>query len=120
MNSLQPSELALADPTAPGGNAVAVKVANLQKAILVGGATLTQFYGNLATQVGQSLSNANNDQTTAESLTAQAQSLRSDLQSVSLDQEAMNLLEYQRSYDATSQLVKTINQLTQDVISLLQ
>jgi flagellar hook-associated protein 1 FlgK len=120
VNSLQPSELALADPTAPGGNAVAVKVANLQQEVLVGGATLTQFYGNLATQVGQSLSNANNDQTTAESLTAQAQSLRSDLQGVSLDQEAMNLLEYQRSYDATSQLVKTINQLTEDVIGLLQ
>jgi flagellar hook-associated protein 1 FlgK len=120
VNPLQPSELALADPTAPGGNAVAVKVANLQQAVLAGGATLTQFYGNLATQVGQSLSNAKNDETTAESLTAQAQSLRSDMQGVSLDQEAMNLLEYQRSYDATSQLVKTINQLTQDVIGLLQ
>jgi flagellar hook-associated protein 1 FlgK len=70
--------------------------------------------------VGQSLSNAKNDETTAQSLTAQAQSLRSDMQGVSLDQEAMNLLEYQRSYDATSQLVKIINQLTQDVIGLLQ
>ena len=119
-NSLQPGDLALADPAAPGGNAVAVKVANLQQAVLAGGATLTQFYGNVAAQVGQSLSNAQNDQTTAESLTSQAETLRSDIQGVSLDQEAMNLLEYQRSYDATSQLVKVINQLTQDVIGLLQ
>ncbi len=117
---LQASELALADPAAPGGNAVAVKVVNLQHANLSGGATLTQFYGNLAAQVGQSLSNAKSDQTTAESLTSQAQTLRSDLQSVSLDQEAINLLEYQRSYDATSQFVKIINELTQDVINLLQ
>lgn len=118
-NSLQPAGLALADPTAPGGNAVAVKVVNLQQAVLVGGATLTQFYGNLAAQVGQSLSNAQNDQTTAESLTSQAETLRSNIQGVSLDEEAMNLLEYQRSYDATSQFVKVINQLTQDVIGLL-
>jgi flagellar hook-associated protein 1 FlgK len=118
-NSLQPADLALADPTAPGGNAVAVKVVNLQQAVLVGGATLTQFYGNLAAQVGQSLSNAQNDQTTAESLTSQAETLRSNIQGVSLDEEAMNLLEYQRSYDATSQFVKVINQLTQDVIGLL-
>jgi flagellar hook-associated protein 1 FlgK len=119
VNSLQPADLALADPTAPGGNAVAVKVANLQQTALVGGATLTQFYGNVAAQVGQSLSNAENDQTTAESLTSQAETLRSDIQGVSLDKEAMNLLEYQRSYDATSQFVKVINQLTQDVIGLL-
>lgn len=119
VNSLQPSELALADSTAPGGNAVAVDVVNLQKASLVGGVTLTQYYGNIAAQVGQSLSNAESDQTTAESLTAQVQSLRSDMQGVSLDQEAMNLLELQRGYDATSQLVKIINQLTEDVINLL-
>lgn len=118
--SLQPSQLALADPAALGGNAVAVQIANLQIVPLVGGATLTQFYGNVAAQLGQSLSNAKNDQTTAESLTAQALTLRSDLQGVSLDQEAMNLLEFQRSYDATSQFVKIINQLTQDVISMLQ
>ena len=120
VNPLQPSELALADPSAPGGNALAVQVANIQNAALVGGATLTQFYGNLAAQLGQSLSNAKNDQTTAESLTAQSQSLRSDLQGVSLDQEAINLLEFQRSYDATSQFVKVINQLTQDLIAMLQ
>lgn len=119
-NPLLPSELALADPTAPGGNGVAVQVANLQKAALVGGATLTQFYGGMAAQLGQSLSDAKNDQSTAESLTAQAQSLRSDLQGVSLDQEAMNLLEFQRAYDAASQFIKVINQLTQDVINLLQ
>jgi flagellar hook-associated protein FlgK len=32
----------------------------------------------------------------------------------------MNLLEYQRSYDATSQFIKVINELTQDVVNLLQ
>jgi flagellar hook-associated protein 1 FlgK len=117
--SLQPSELALADPSSPGGNAVAVKIVDLQQSGLVDGATLSQFYGNVAAQLGQSASNAADDQTTAESLTTQAESLRSDLQGVSLDQEAMNLLEYQRSYSAISQLVKVINELTQDVVNML-
>jgi|GEM_PF-2062653 len=119
VNALQPADLALADPSAPGGNAIATQIVNLQKSSLIGGATLTQFYGNVAAQVGQSLSNAQNDQTTAESLTTQAETMRSDLQSVSLNEEAINLLEYQRGYDAMSQFVKVINQLTQDVIGLL-
>jgi flagellar hook-associated protein 1 FlgK len=119
VNSLQPADLALAHPTAPGGNAVAVQIVNLQQADLVGGTTLTQFYGGVAAQVGQSLSNAQNDETTAESLVTQAETMRSDTQGVSLDQEAMNTLEYQRAYDATSQFVKVIDQLTQDVIGML-
>jgi flagellar hook-associated protein 1 FlgK len=119
-NALQPSELALADPLSPGGNAVAVNIVNLQTAGLVGGATLTQFYGNLAAQVGQSLSTARSDQATAESLTSQAQTLRSDLQGVSLDQEAINLLQFQRSYNAMSQFVKVINEMTQDLMGILR
>ncbi len=119
-NVLLPSELALADPTAPGGNAIAVQVANLRNAALVGGSTLTQFYGNTAAELGQNLSDAKNDQTTAQGLTAQAQSMRNDLQGVSLDQEAINLLQFQRVYDATSQFIKVMNELTQDVMNLLK
>jgi flagellar hook-associated protein 1 FlgK len=120
VNALQPGDLALADPTAPGGNAIAVAVANLQQATLISGQTLTNYYGDQASQVGQMLSNAQSDESTAQSLTAQAVSMRSDAQSVSLDEEAVNLLQYQRSYDATSQFVKVIDQLTQDVIGMVQ
>ena len=46
--------------------------------------------------------------------------MRSDLQGVSLNQEAIHLLEYQRSFDAASQFVKVLNQLSQDLIGMLQ
>lgn len=120
INPLKTTELALADPAAPGGNAIAVQIANLQQTGLIGGATLSQFYGNLAADLGQQLSTAKQDQTTDESLTTQAESLRNDIQGVSLDQEAIHLLEFQRSFDAASQFVKVLNQLSQDLIGMLQ
>jgi len=117
VNALRPAQLALASPTAPGGNAVAVQIASLQSANLINGQTLSQYYGSLAAQVGQMLSTAQTDQTTAESLTAQAQSARQNLQGVSLDEEAMNLLEFQRGYEAMSKFVKAVDEMTQELIA---
>ncbi|MGD0579486.1 MAG: flagellar basal body rod C-terminal domain-containing protein, partial [Bryobacteraceae bacterium] len=90
-----------------------------QNANLINGQTLSQYYGSLAAQVGQMVSNAQNDQATTESLTAQAQSARQSLQGVSLDEEAMNLLEYQRGYEAMSKFVQAVDEMTQELINNL-
>lgn len=120
VNPLTTSQLALADPASPGGYAVAVQIANLQQATnLIPGQTqtLSGYYGSLASQVGQLVSNAQNDQTTTESLTAQAQSSCQNVEGVSLDEEAMNLLEYQRGYEAMSKVVETIDEITYELIN---
>jgi flagellar hook-associated protein 1 FlgK len=120
VNPLTTSQLALAAPAAAGGNAIAVQVANLQQATnLIPGQTqtLSQNYASLVAQVGQMVSNAQNDQTTTESLTAQAQSARQSVQGVSLDEEAMNLLEYQRGYEAMSKFVQVIDEITLELIN---
>ncbi|MGO9241809.1 MAG: flagellar hook-associated protein FlgK [Bryobacteraceae bacterium] len=120
VNPLTTSQLALADPASPGGDAVAVQIANLQQATnLIPGQTqtLSDYYGSLASQVGQLVSNAQNDQTTTESLTAQAQSSCQNVEGVSLDEEAMNLLEYQRGYEAMSKVVETIDEITYELIN---
>jgi flagellar hook-associated protein 1 FlgK len=120
VNPLTTSQLALAAPTAAGGNAIAVQVANLQQATnLIPGQTqtLSQNYANQVAQVGQMVSNAQNDQTTTVSLTAQAQSARQSVQGVSLDEEAMNLLEYQSGYEAMSKFVQVIDEITLELIN---
>ena len=48
------------------------------------GFTYTQNYGNLAANVGTDISNSQNEQTTRQSLLAQAQNLRSNASAVSL------------------------------------
>jgi flagellar hook-associated protein 1 FlgK len=119
VNSLQPSDLALADASAPGGDAIAAQIAGLQSTNLIGNQTLSQYYGSQAAQIGQLSSNAQADESTANALVSQAQSARSDIQGVSLDDEAMYLLQYQRAYSATSQLVQSIDQLTEDLMTMM-
>ena len=46
--------------------------------------------------------------------------LRSELQDVSLDEEAAQMIQFQRAYQASAQLFKTINDMTETVMSLIR
>jgi flagellar hook-associated protein 1 FlgK len=118
VTSITPSEIAAASAGAPGGNGNALAVAGLATAPLVGGATFTQAYGNLAANVGSDVSNAQASENTSQGLLTQAQSLRSQASGVSLDQEAANLLQLQSSYEATSKLINVVDQITETLINI--
>ncbi len=113
-------QLAAALPSAPGGNGNALNLAALANSQQIGSMTFTQYYSSLASQVGQSLDAATQDQTTQQDLLDQARSTRSDTQGVSLDTEAIKMLEYQRAYQATSHMVTMLNDLTQNLMDMLQ
>ena len=113
-------QLAAALPSAPGGNGNALNLAALANSPQVGGMTFTQYYSSLASQVGQSLDTATEDQTTQQDLLDQARTTRSDTEGVSLDTEAIKMLEYQRAYQATSHMVTMLNDLTQSLMDMLQ
>jgi flagellar hook-associated protein 1 FlgK len=119
VNPLTPDQIAAATPGAPGGNGNALAVAALANSPVVGGYTFAQAYGNLGGQVGSDLSTAQNNSTTDQSLLSQAQSLRQQVSGVSLDSEAVNLMQYERSYDAISKMLGVLTSLTLDVVNLL-
>ena len=71
-STITPAEIAAASAGNQGGNDNAVALDNLQSATTLGGFTFTQAYGNLAANVGSDISNSQNEQTTQQSLLAQA------------------------------------------------
>ncbi len=119
VNPLTPDQIAAALPGAPGGNGNALNLAALQNAPVVNGFTFAQAYGNLGGQVGSDLSTAQNDQTTDQSLLNQAESLRQQISGVNLDEEAENLMEYQRSYQAISKMLGTLNSVTDTLMNMV-
>ena len=50
----------------------------------------------------------------------QAQAVREQTSGVSLDEEATRLIQFQRAYQASAQLLSVLDQLTGTVINLLQ
>jgi flagellar hook-associated protein 1 FlgK len=119
VNPLTPDQIAAASPGAPGGNGNALALAALANAPVANGYTFAQAYGNLGGQVGTDLSSATNNSTTDEALLSQAQSLRQQISGVSLDVEAVNLMQYERSYDAISKMLGVLNTLSLDVVNIL-
>lgn len=115
-----PSKLAAATASDPGGNDNAVTLATLDSTPQagLGGFSFTSYYGNLASLVGTDSSKAQSDQITNQQILTQSQTLRSNVSGVSLDQEATQLVEYQQAFNATSKLVNVIDQMMQTVINM--
>jgi flagellar hook-associated protein 1 FlgK len=125
VTAIAPSQIASISPGPPySANGVALQIGNLgtstTPADLIGGQTFTAFYAQTAAGVGQQLSNATTNQTQGTQTVAQAQSLRSSLSGVSLNQEAVQLTDFQASYEATSKLVSILATLTQSTIDIIQ
>jgi flagellar hook-associated protein 1 FlgK len=122
VNPIDPSQLAAASTTAPDGNANALALAALgsQTQPQLNGLTFSGYYGQLATQVGQDVTTATNAQNAHRQLLLQAQSLVENASGVSLDEEAAQLMQFQRSYQATAQLMVVLNDLTLDTLNILQ
>ena len=119
VNPLTPDQIAAALPGAPGGNGNALNLAALANGANLSNYTFAQFYGNIAARVGSDLSTATDNQTTKQSLLSQAQTLRQQASGVSLDEEAANLIAFQRAYQANAKMLTVLDTLTQDLMNVL-
>jgi flagellar hook-associated protein 1 len=120
VTGITPDQLAAALPGGSLGNANALALTALANSPQVNGMTFMQSYSTLASQVGTAVQNANDDKQTRSDLLVQARSMRSDLQSVSLDEEAAQIMQFQRAYEATARLVSTLNDLTETTMQMLR
>jgi len=120
VNDLAPEDLALASPGAPQGNGNALLLAQLDKAAALDGFTFSEFYGNIAAHVGRGVTNATELQKTQDQIVAQAKEWRQQVSGVSLDEEAVLMLQYQRSYQAAAKMVTTLDEMTQTLIDMIR
>ncbi len=116
--------LVVASPlTQPGQTGtVAGQIANLltDQNSTVGSQTgsFSSIYGALVAQAGENVSSAENNLATQGLILSQIQSQRESISGVSLDEEAINLLQYQKGYEAAARFIKVADELTQTILSL--
>lgn len=119
----QPSDLVAVDPGPPAvSNGTALKLSNLGSDPTQGpqGMTFSQFYGSSASWIGGELSQAQASNTAQTQTLAQARALRQQVSGVSLDEQALQLMQLQRSYQAASRMMSVIDQVTQSLIDMVQ
>jgi flagellar hook-associated protein 1 FlgK len=88
-------------------------------ALAAQGTGLVQLFGQIAASLGRENQAATSNQQTQQQVLAQTKSLRDQVSGVSLDQQAVSVLEFQRAYQATAQLISVLNTVLQSTLDLI-
>ncbi len=118
--ALTPAQLAASLPGEEGGNGVALSLAGLVSSQEIDGLTFTQFYGNLAAEVGRTLNSARQAGYVQGLTLTQARNLRAEISSVSLDEEAVHLIQFQRAYQAAAKMVSVLDEMTETLLGMVR
>src|SRR5579864_6215153 len=116
--------LAALDPGPPQvANGIALSLAGLGNsqapADTIGGKSILDYLNGQTQIIGQQSADASAGQTVAQQSVAQAQALRTQVSGVSLNQEAVNVMELQRGYQAISKMITVIDGLTDTLINMV-
>ncbi len=104
------SQLVAASSTgAVGDNQAARAIAGLRDArVMSGGATPAEAWSNFVYRVGSDVAGARTGNTTSEQVVQQLQQLRDQASGVTLDEEAAQLMRFQRAYEASARYFSTV------------
>ena len=108
---------ASASPTATGDGSVALQIANLASSTQasLNNETFGNYYDATVAGLGDALQTANTQVTNETAVSNMLSTQQSTVSGVNIDQEMTNLMGFQRAYEASAQLVTTINEMMQTV-----
>lgn len=117
-----PSSVAASSSRAgvPGNNTNILSLVALQQrrfASLDGG-TLNDAYRTVAANLGVAAQTADREQEAKEILKDQVETLRAQVSGVSMDEELVNLIKFQRGFEAASRLVRITDEMFQTLLSI--
>jgi flagellar hook-associated protein 1 FlgK len=111
---------AAASGAASGDNTNALAMADLQNATTISGTTFNGYYDSLVSKIGLDVQASQTTVAQDTAFTQQLTNLQQSNSGVSLDEELTNLVQYQRSYQASAKLITTATQMMDTVLGLIQ
>lgn len=117
----RPSLISAARNGQPGDNQTARAIADLQNSAIasLGGQSLKTKYEAMINNVASTASGAKNTAASASAVRETLLTQREMLSGVSMDEEAINLMKYQRAYQGAARVVAAVDELMQTMLSLV-
>jgi flagellar hook-associated protein 1 len=103
---------------ATGDNRNALLIANLGETGLIGSDTFNSYYGKMSSTVGIMTNQNTLSLGGAEDAMVQLQNLRDSLAGVSLDEEMINLIQFQRGFESSAKFLSTIDEMMASLMNL--
>lgn len=114
-----PSQIAAAAKgEGTGDNANAIALAGLANKAIANGLTPSDFYSNFVTALGSTVSQVEIESTAQSASVTQLQTARDSLSSVNLNDEAAFMQQFERSYQAASQVFAILNTVMTAALNL--
>lgn len=108
-----------ATASAPGDGSIALEISQLQSALLLNddAATIGNFYQLVVSELGQEARQAGTMMDNHKLLTQHLESRQAEIAGVSLDEEMVNLIAYQRTYQAAARVMTTVDEMLDKVVN---
>jgi len=105
----------------PGGNSNAIAMAEIQNQLLMSGgsATIDDFYNGLVSDVGRFVSQAKVNMDHQSTVSLQLATYREEVSGVSMDEEMVNMVQFQSAYNAAAKLVSTVDEMLNTLIAMV-
>jgi flagellar hook-associated protein 1 FlgK len=118
MNITSTNEIAAGTSAAPGDNTNALAILQLEQQQLLGNDTLVSYYGKIAATVG--VETARNRQAVQgfEDSLIQLQNLRDGIDGVSLEDEMINLMQYQKGFESSAKFLSVVDEMMDTLLTL--
>ncbi len=105
-------------PGAPGDNTVANVISMIQFKQNMDGATMDDFYKAQVGRIGIVADRSVKSKEAQTNILGQVNTLRESTSGVSLDEEATNMIEFQKAFDASARVIRTADEMFDTIINL--
>lgn len=107
-------------PNAPGDNRALLAIADLQdtKIFDSGRANFVDYTASIVGGLGVEVRSTNESYETQKGLVDQLGTMREQVAGVSLDEEAINMIKYQKAFDASAKMIQVADQMLDTVLNL--
>ncbi len=114
-----PNKIAISEDGNPENNAGALSIAALASEDLIENETIGNYYALIVSDIANGKRNGEDEALNYELVVQQLQAKRSEESAVNVDEEMVNVLNFQRSYDAAARLIRIADEMLQTLIEMV-
>ena len=105
----------------PGDNRNAIAIAKLQDMPTMNGSTVTfgAYYDSMVSDAGLAVQQATSYYDHQSQMVRQVENYRESISGVSIDEETVNLIKYQKAYQAAAKLINTADEMMETILSMI-
>jgi flagellar hook-associated protein 1 len=105
----------------PGDNSNAIEIADLQNALTMSSntATFDDFYNSIVSNVGFDVQAATSSYDYQDTMVSQLENYRESISGVSLDEEMINMLQFESAYEAAAKLISKVDEMLQTLMNII-